>query len=399
MDRVAVDVLGPLPVSAHGNRFVLVAIDYFTKWPEAYALPNQEAETIADALIGGVFSRFGMPSVLHSDQGRNFEAKVFSEMCQKLGIHKTRTTPLHPQSDGLVERFMRTLGAQLALTTARDQRDWDVQLPLVLLACRSAVQESTGCTPALLMLGRELRTPAELTYGRPPDCPAAPPGPEYARKLQDRMDAAYRFAREQAKSAGIRQKRGYDVHVHGTHFTAGDLVWVYGPKRVRGRCPKLDSDWVGPCYVVGRVSEVVYRVKLAPRGRTVVIHRDRMAPYRGSDYPSFGVRSPRIQSSPCPQQPSVTPLVTPAVPPRSQARFRGEVVTPLGAVVPPPRAGSDSSLVRDPVEASPRPPLASPSPLPTTSWGPGRPQRTRRRLAWYRDFILEDEDLSGRGAV
>ncbi|KAJ8006486.1 hypothetical protein DPEC_G00107750 [Dallia pectoralis] len=112
------------------------------EWPEAYALPNQEAETIVNALLGGFISRFGVPETIHSDQGRNFESRVFAEMCQRLGVEKTRTTPLHPQSDGLVERFHRTLG----------------QLPLVLMACRSAVQDSTACSPALLMLGRELRT-------------------------------------------------------------------------------------------------------------------------------------------------------------------------------------------------------------------------------------------------
>ena len=167
------------------------------------------------------------------------------------------------------------------------------------MACRSAVQESTGCTPALLMLGRELRTPPELAYGRPPDAPDAMAGPEYARQLQDRLETAHGFARHQAQQAGVRQKRCYDMHGKGQDFQAGDLAWVYGPKRVRGRCPKLDSKWVGPCYVAERVGEVVYRVRLAPRGRTVVLHRDRMAPYRGTQQPAFPPSLPSIQSERC----------------------------------------------------------------------------------------------------
>lgn len=115
---------------------------------------------MADALVEGMFCRFGVPETLHSDQGRNFESRVFTAMCERLGIQKTRTTPLRPQSDGLVERFNRTLGQQLAILPSSHQRDWDDHLPLVLMSCRSAVQESTSCTPALLMLGRELRTPA-----------------------------------------------------------------------------------------------------------------------------------------------------------------------------------------------------------------------------------------------
>lgn len=121
MERVAVDVMGPLPRTNKGNVYILSVIDYFTKWPEAYALPNQEAETVADALLGGILSRFGLPDTLHSDLGRNFESRVFAAMCSRLGIQKTRTTPLRPQSDGLVERLHRTLGQQLAILTSEHQ--------------------------------------------------------------------------------------------------------------------------------------------------------------------------------------------------------------------------------------------------------------------------------------
>ena len=234
-----------------------------------------------DALVGGMFSHFGVPETLHSDQGRNFESRVFASMCERLGIHKTRTTPLRPQSDGLVERFHRTLGQQLAILTSKHQRDWDDHLPLVLMSCRSAVQETTSCTPALLMLGRELRTPAELAFGRPPDSLAMAPGLEYARRLQDRLESAHAFAREQQLRAGVRQKRHYDVREKGRHFKAGELVWVYNPQRKKGRCPKLDSPWMGPCQILEKLGEVVYRLQLPARGRKVVLHRDRLAPYRG----------------------------------------------------------------------------------------------------------------------
>lgn len=103
MERIGVDILGPFPVTDSGNRYVLVAMDYFTKWPEAYAVPDQSATTTAEKLVEEMFTRFGVPAELHSDQGRNFESQVFSEVCQRLGVSKTRTTPLHPQSDGLVE--------------------------------------------------------------------------------------------------------------------------------------------------------------------------------------------------------------------------------------------------------------------------------------------------------
>ena len=105
IERIVVDVLGPLPESEQGNKYLLILADYFTKWTEAFPLPNQEATSVAEVVVKEVVSRYGVSLVLHSDQGRNFESIVSAEMCRLLGIQKTRTTPLHPQSDGMVESF------------------------------------------------------------------------------------------------------------------------------------------------------------------------------------------------------------------------------------------------------------------------------------------------------
>jgi hypothetical protein len=77
----------------------------------------------------------------------------------------------------------------------------------------------------------------------------------------------------------------YDLHARGCNFGVGELVWVYSPVRKRGRCPKLDSHWVGPCPILDKLGEVVYRVQLPPRGRKEILHRDRLAPYRGTATP------------------------------------------------------------------------------------------------------------------
>ena len=187
MERVAVDIVGPLPTTAAGNRFLCVAMDYFTKWPEAYALPNHEATTVAEVLVEQLFSRFGVPAELHSDQGREFESEVFQECCKLLGVRKTRTTPLRPQSDGLVERFNRTLVQELATCCQESQASWDRKLPLMLMAYRSAEHEVTQYTPARLMLGREIRLPVDLATGRPPDEELPTVTSEYAVDLQERL--------------------------------------------------------------------------------------------------------------------------------------------------------------------------------------------------------------------
>ena len=99
---MAVDILGPLPQTSEGNAYILVAEDYFTRWLEAWAIPNQEAGTVAQKLVNEMFFRFSIPDQILSDQGRQFESAIIDELCKLLQIQKSRTTPYHPQGDGLV---------------------------------------------------------------------------------------------------------------------------------------------------------------------------------------------------------------------------------------------------------------------------------------------------------
>ena len=150
---LAVDVL-QVPVSSRGNRYLLVIQDYFTKWAEAIPMPNQTAECIAGILID-LFSRFGIPEILHSDQGANFESTMIQRVCAAFGVLKSRTTAYHPQGDGMVERFNRTLLQLLRCYTDQNDIDWEGNLPLVLYAYRTASNASTGFSPFVLMMGRD----------------------------------------------------------------------------------------------------------------------------------------------------------------------------------------------------------------------------------------------------
>jgi hypothetical protein len=101
-ERITIDVAGPFPRSDQGNRYLLIAMDYFSKRPEVYAVPNPEVTTIAEALVTDFFCRFVIRREFQSDQGRNFESHLLHEILQRLGVRKTRTTTLHPQSDSMV---------------------------------------------------------------------------------------------------------------------------------------------------------------------------------------------------------------------------------------------------------------------------------------------------------
>ena len=132
-DRVGVDII-KFPKSAAGNQYAVVFMDYLTKWPEVFAVPDQTALTIAKLLVEHVISRHGVPAELLSDRGAAFLSTLVSELCQLMGIHKVNTTAYHPQTDGLVERFNRTLTEMLAKKVERSGQDWDTHLPFVLFA-------------------------------------------------------------------------------------------------------------------------------------------------------------------------------------------------------------------------------------------------------------------------
>ena len=134
MERLALDILGPLPVTDLGNKYILIVADYFSKSVEAFPIPDQEAQTVASLLVKEVVCRFGAPVLIHSDQGRNFESALFTEMCQLLGMKKTRTTAYHPESDGMVERLNQTFEDQLAKFVDYHQKDWDEHIPYLMMA-------------------------------------------------------------------------------------------------------------------------------------------------------------------------------------------------------------------------------------------------------------------------
>ena len=140
-ERVQIDILGPLVESYTSNKYIIVLTDCFTKWAIAYAVPRSTATEVADAILVWI-SQFGVMKILHSDQGRQFEAMTIREICQKFGIHKTRTTSYYPASDGQVERPNRTLIDMLSKYVGQNQRSWEDHLPLVLLEYRSSVHDS-----------------------------------------------------------------------------------------------------------------------------------------------------------------------------------------------------------------------------------------------------------------
>ncbi|XP_056022167.1 uncharacterized protein LOC130055032 [Ostrea edulis] len=186
-------------------------VDQFTKWVECIPLPNQSAENTDRAAIYQFFSRFGFPFQIFTDRGTNFESNLFKQLCERLRIHKARTTSFRPSANGQVERFNRTLMDAVRCFASRTPTDWDECLPQLASAIRSSVNRATGYTPNMLMLGREVNTPVDLIF----------PGPQqedtdYDRYVSDvitQIQETHKLAREKLKTNQAIAKRDYDLKV------------------------------------------------------------------------------------------------------------------------------------------------------------------------------------------
>ena len=204
MEKVAIDFVTSFQPTERGNKVILVVSDYFTKFAEAYALPDMKAQTVADTLVTQFLCQYGTPYQLHSDQGQDFKSELFQCVCSLLDIEKTQTTPCHSQSDGLVERLNQTMLSMLRTFANEHLDDWDDHLPYVMCAYGSTTQESTGCSANLMMFGRENNLHIDLIARPPPGTDRCPV--EYVEWTRDIYIDAYQFVRDHLKGAAARQR-------------------------------------------------------------------------------------------------------------------------------------------------------------------------------------------------
>jgi hypothetical protein len=255
---------------------------------EAYALPNQRAEMIAQTFVHEFIARFGCPLQMQIDQGRNFESELISEVCKLLQITKTRATPFHPSANGLVEQMNATLEKMILSFIDKNHKDWDLYLPLLMAAYRSTVHPATGYTPNMMMLGREVHLPVDIIFPIPQM--AVPENAvEYVSELRSRLERCYHFGRQHLKQASERQKRNYDTRIKEASYKPGDLVYRLNPNK-----KKLEIPWMGPYVITKKLSDVVYR--MVNKKRSMVIHHDQLKPYTAQVIPNWAHKVQRSQN-------------------------------------------------------------------------------------------------------
>ena len=215
-DHIGVDFI-KFPKSKKGNQYAIVFVDYLTKWPEVFATKDQSSLTIAKLLVENIVARHGVPGELLSDRGKAFLSKLMYEVYKLLGIKKVNTTAYHPQTDGLVERFNRTLTSMLAKTVQKQGRDWDEHLPYVLYAYRTSIQESTKESPFYLLYGRDARLPTDEILN-PTTLRETVNLDDYRTEISQRLAVAWDCVRSNIKIAQRRQKQQHDRHAKDPGF-------------------------------------------------------------------------------------------------------------------------------------------------------------------------------------
>ena len=281
-EKVGIDLLGPFPLSHSGNKMIIVAVDYLTKWVELQALPSGKAEDVAEFLVKRIFLRHGSIGQLISDKGKCFLAEVTQSIIKKFHTNHKTTSSYHPQANGQCERMNHTLAAMLSMYVSGDHKDWDETLEYVGFAYNTARQESTGYSPFYLLYGREPVLPIdlELYTDANPLLPQEEANKDYASRMASNLKAARLLVSIRMEHVKQRDKKQYDEKHREQQFEAGDLVLVYKPFRKVGKAEKLLHRWLGPFRVVRRTTPVNYEViNLSGKGKTDIVHVVSMKPF------------------------------------------------------------------------------------------------------------------------
>lgn len=287
MELLCMDFLS-LEESKGGYTSVLVITDHFTRYAQAYPTRNQTAHTTAKIMFENFVVHYGFPARIHSDQGRNFESSVIKHLCEVAGISKSRTTPYHPQGNGQCERFNRTLISMLGTLPEDGKKDWRSHVAPMVHAYNCTRNDSTGFSPFYLMYGRHPRLPVDLFLGlttSPED--ENKTRPDYADRLRDRLEHAYKIAAENAQKRAGRNEKEYNKNLREMFLHPGDRVLVKNVG-VRGK-HKLADHWEKDVYrIVKKTNPEIPVYIVRPEngaGREKHMHRNLLLPLQSLPVP------------------------------------------------------------------------------------------------------------------
>lgn len=238
--RWGIDIVGPLPITERGNRYIVVAMDYFSRWPEARPLKAANAISVAEFIYDEIICRFSTPRIIQSDQGTHFVNEVIKQLTAKFRIKHKLSSPYHPQSNGLVERFNRTLCEGIA-KIGDTLFDWDKFIQPVLFAYR------------IKALRISKKSPYQIVYGKDPVLPDDKPQDNQMMidRLTDLIDKVPQLRQSAKRTIMEAQNKLAEKFRLDTprKFEIGDLVLYYDKAKSTSHSAKFEEKWKGPFRV------------------------------------------------------------------------------------------------------------------------------------------------------
>ena len=255
--HVHFDHIGPLPTTNNGHVYILTVVDRFTRYAEAFAVTDITTEETAKILVEHIVCRYGMPDVVGSDRGPVVVGLVLNQVFKLMGVKRVKTAAHHPQSNGVVEIFNKTLKSSFRVWSHENQRDWDELLPFALFAYNTAFHSLLRETPYYLNHGIQARDVTDDITNSEYYNNASIHG--YAKALVDRLVTTHQRVRELLEHTNEKREKEIDDE-KPLEFSVGDQVLLYDPTTPRGVSRKLVRRWMGPYSVIERNNEVTYTI-------------------------------------------------------------------------------------------------------------------------------------------
>src|SRR5256714_5222362 len=254
--QIGIDFVGPLPRTKREKKYIIVAMDYLTKWPEARAVSEATADATAQFLYEQIICQHGCPQIILSDRGTHFNNNTIKALTEKFKINHLLSTPYHPQTNGLVERFNRTLCESLARQSLKNN-DWDLYIALTLFAYRTTKHSTTKMKPFFLVYGRSAKLPMDSE--QLPD-----PSVTHDRlvELIDHLPQERIKAKKQVSQSQSKQKERHDENIkQSNQFKIGNKVLYFNVTLDQSHSGKFNPKWRGPFIVQQVLPHGAYKLQ------------------------------------------------------------------------------------------------------------------------------------------
>ena len=288
--KIALDVVGPLPITENNNKYLLTCQDNLTKYLIAIPIENQEASTIAEAFVTKICLVHGIPQIVLTDQGANFVSQLFKQVCKLFKVHKIETSAYHPESNGSLERSHKVLIEYLRCFCTTKQTEWEKWIPFATFVYNTTPHTSTKFTPFELMYGRLANLPGTLQ--KPPTSPLYNYD-DFLLNTKHKLKVTHEMAKENLIKVKEEQKDRFDrTKANAIKFKQGMKVLLSNEATKLGVSKKLSPPWTGP-YEIMKVNDngtlalksiIVkehgkIKSKIKHKNKMQTVHANRVKPY------------------------------------------------------------------------------------------------------------------------